>query len=158
MTHAELVEHASIWLRRKCSVVITELASSIREQPDAIGWVGSHSVLIECKTSLSDFKADLKKFTRNNSKFGVGKQRYYMAPRGLLDVALLPPGWGLIEVQGNFIKTRIKSSVFETNRDAELRLLISAIRRIGQHAPEGIAIKTYVFDNKRRATLGVVAS
>lgn len=67
MTHVELVERAVRWLwgTKRCNVVLSENASC-SEVPDAIGWstAGSWrgSIVVECKTSLSDFHADKKKY------------------------------------------------------------------------------------------------
>lgn len=67
MTHSELCERAIAWLEgsRRCTVVLCGNAST-REIPDAIGWrtgyVKHGSVVIECKTSRSDFMKDKNKY------------------------------------------------------------------------------------------------
>src|SRR5262245_18102650 len=67
MTRDELCEKAMRWLRgtRRCNPVYAHNASC-SEIPDAIGWSSSHqwrgSTVIECKTSVSDFYADLRKY------------------------------------------------------------------------------------------------
>ena len=111
MTHAELVERAVRWLRntQRCGLVLSEFVSSSPEIPDAIGWK-SHpmSILVECKTSVSDFYADKKKPGRiaETRGAGIGRLRYYMTPPGLLSVGMIErqrPGWGLVEVTGRVV-------------------------------------------------------
>lgn len=110
--HDWLVSRAVRWLRgsRKCGVVLAEVIGAGFEQPDAIGWksAGLHSVLVECKVSRADFRADLKKPHRVNPGMGMGQERYYLTPRGLLDPGEIPEGWGLLEVRGQRIKTVVK--------------------------------------------------
>ncbi len=82
-THADLVERAARWLRstKKCGVVLTEFVTSSPETPDAIGWTygGNWSILVECKTSLSDFYADSKKQGRSLLRAaGLGRELYYV--------------------------------------------------------------------------------
>jgi hypothetical protein len=108
MTHDELVQRAARWLKntQRCGVVLTEFVSYSPETPDAIGWKngGLWSYLVECKTSLGDFYADAKKPGRSLRRLaGLGRERYYMTPKGLLDVERVRrnrPGWGLLEVCG----------------------------------------------------------
>ncbi|OHE80695.1 MAG: hypothetical protein A2X76_01280 [Lysobacterales bacterium GWF1_69_6] len=107
-THASLCAIAARWLRRShsagghgCQVAFTELQSD-GENADAIGFraVGScdGSVVVECKTTRGDFLADARSPQRTEPSAGLGRWRYYLAPEGLIDVAELPPGWGLLEV------------------------------------------------------------
>ncbi|MFT0546998.1 hypothetical protein ACMHYO_11720 [Allopusillimonas ginsengisoli] len=98
------------WLKRPksaggpgCAVAVSECASGwVGERPDAIGFrFTGHaptdgSVLVEVKVSRADFLADAKKPHRSGD--GLGSWRYYMAPKGLIQVDDLPPGWGLLEV------------------------------------------------------------
>ncbi|HEX9959843.1 MAG TPA: hypothetical protein VGB00_02855, partial [Pyrinomonadaceae bacterium] len=82
-THAELVAIAREWLKtHHCSVVVSEITSAASEQPDAIGWRGGNSILIECKVSRSDFLADRKKSFREHLEMGMGDYRYFLAPVG----------------------------------------------------------------------------
>ena len=55
-----------------CSVIISEMVSMSSEQPDVIGFNNSQSILIECKTSRSDFRADKKKHFRIKPDIGMG--------------------------------------------------------------------------------------
>jgi len=86
MTHAELVERATRWLRNKgCQVIVTSGNVCCLELPDAIGWNGSgYSILVECKISRSDFRRDLKKWFRDPSAKGIGSDRFYLAPEGII--------------------------------------------------------------------------
>jgi hypothetical protein len=73
-THAELIELGRNWLIKPyascapyghtgCGVILTELcaATAFGEQPDILGFCTKTTILIECKTSRSDFYADKKK-------------------------------------------------------------------------------------------------
>lgn len=147
MTHDELVLRAVRWLRgtRRCGVVLAELTTVAPMVPDAIGWAdaGTWSVLIECKTSRSDFRADAKKPHRRPGVVGVGQERWYMAPPGLLNPEELPEEWGLLEVLARSVRvakvcprTRLRKLVrhpiampIEERRLWEATLLVSALRR-----------------------------
>lgn len=133
MTHEQLVSMARKWLvrGRQCSVVLTETQAQSGEVPDAIGWRGQFSILIECKTSRADFRRDLDKWYRN-SGFGIGQQRFFMAPQGVIPTHELPEGWGLLEVSGNVVRTVVEHSLVyldEKRAAAEVPLLVAALRR-----------------------------
>lgn len=146
MTHQELVKIAEKWLlgTRKCSFVFTELACiATSEIPDAIGFRDGHSILVECKTSRSDFLADGKKYFRRNAEMGVGSYRFFMTPAGIISVQDLPQGWGLIEVSekgkprqvwGHNPRSNVYSAEnvfrFERNLQAEHGMMASALRRL----------------------------
>ena len=134
-THAELVARAQKWLSgsQRCSVVMTEYPTSYGEQPDAIGWrYDGKSILVEVKISRADFLRDKKKSWRKNHGTGMGQERYYLAPPGLIQKSELPKHWGLLEVHPKTIK-RIACSTPSIQTVAssktELRLLLSALRR-----------------------------
>lgn len=152
--HAVLVEAAAKWLRRTCAVVLTELGTT-GEEPDAIGWHGTNSTLIECKTSLADFRADQQKFCRRNPEMGIGQHRYYMTPPGLLAPDLLPPKWGLLEVGYKVLTVRAAYCFGEINLRHELGLLLSTLRRIGQTAQKGVSVRCYTIESKNMATVGI---
>ncbi len=123
------------WLRRyRCGVVLSEQACASGEMPDAIGWKKAcHSVLVECKVSRSDFLADRDKPFRQQPETGVGCERYYLAPRGLIGIDELPAGWGLLEVCGREIE-RVKASAknhrSEIGFQNEMNLLLASVRRV----------------------------
>lgn len=157
MTHAEIVAVAAMWLRSKgCSVVITEMASQAGETPDALGWrAASRSILIECKASRADFLRDKKKFFRREG-YGMGYSRYYMAPAKIIHPDEIPPGWGLLEVHRSSIHTMRRSEPFpDADLSGEIKILISALRRVGQDPPPGLSVRFYKYKTKNRATLGI---
>lgn len=144
LTHADLVERAAIWLRsRGCGVILTEFASMSPEIPDAIGWRygGQWSYLVECKVTRSDYHADAKKQGRSSLRAaGLGHERYYLAPPGVLDpehIRANRPWWGLLEVHGRRVLTKLKAIPLDHEcRYRELPLLYSCLWRL-QH-PERV--------------------
>jgi len=112
ITHSLLVNAARDWLRstQRCRVVAIELDALLDEIPDAIGWSSNaRSILVECKISRADFRADQKKTSRQLIG-GMGLEKYYMTPKGMINPSELPEGWGLVEYspsghsRGYFIK------------------------------------------------------
>lgn len=155
MTHNDLVKFAAKKLKQKHALVVTEIASGAGEQPDALGFRGNSTTLIECKASRSDYLSDAKKFFRREPWRGMGALRYYMTPPGLVTVDELPLKWGLLEVEGRRVYCKAKAVYFsERAIDNELALLLSVIRRIGQSAPKGINVKCYTYEKQRRTTIG----
>lgn len=144
MEHQELVSIAEQWLIRKgCSVTLREYrAPMVKEQPDAIGWRHGMSILIECKTSIEDFKADRKKSFRKHPRMGMGSYRFFLVPNSVLSLKLeLPYGWGLLTVSPSgrvravsglpSKNSRWKSEApFEGNQRCEKLLLLSCCRRM----------------------------
>ncbi len=138
MTHNELVKIAKKWLikARACVVVLTETQAQSGEIPDVIGWRGQLSILIECKTSVTDFRRDLSKWYRNSGP-GIGQHRYFMAPKGVIPQDEVPPGWGLLEVSGDTVKTTRKVDLLYLDEHvsaAEVPLLVAALRRTSMRA------------------------
>ena len=135
MTHAQLVQHATAWLRRyRCGVVLSEQACISGEVPDAIGWKRAcHSVLVECKVSRADYLVDRAKPFRQKPQSGVGCERFYLTPRGLIDLAELPPGWGLLELHNRKIQV-VRPSAKNLRSAAgfryEMNLLLASLRRV----------------------------
>jgi len=135
VTHAKLVSMAVRWLRHyRCGVVLSEQACVSGEMPDAIGWKRAcHSVLVESKVSRADFLADRDKPFRQKPEMGVGCERYYLAPRGLIRTEELPAEWGLLEVCGREIE-RVKASAknlrSEIGFQNEMNLLLASLRRV----------------------------
>ena len=157
MTHCALVEAAAAWLRKTCAVVITEIAT-VGEEPDAIGWNGVNSVLIECKASRADFLSDRRKYFRREPERGIGCRRFFLMPAGLVASTEIPTGWGLLESDGRRVRQVIHSEPFrEMDSRHEIRILLSALRRIGSTAPPGISIRHYTIESENRATLGTLA-
>jgi len=136
MNHTELVKRAVKWLKysKRCTIVINELKSSyVTESPDAIGFNGGISTLIECKCSRADFFQDSKKFFRQESKFGMGNIRYYMTPPQLIKPSELPTMWGLLEVYEAQVRIKHEAEFFDAeivNKQGEVAFLTSVIRRL----------------------------
>lgn len=135
MTHEKLVLLAVAWLRRyRCGVVLSEQACVSGEMPDAIGWKKAcHSVLVECKVSRADFLVDREKPFRQKPENGVGCERFYLAPKGLIRIAELRPGWGLLELCGREIE-KLKPSAKNLRTPIgfgyEMNLLLASLRRV----------------------------
>src|SRR5437899_11946534 len=113
MTHQQLVYLAEQWLRRRyrCGIVLSEQSCASGEMPDVIGWKNScRSVLIECKISRSDFLADREKPFRKKPETGMGCERFYLAPKGMIKKEELPRYWGLLEYNGREITIDINAS------------------------------------------------
>ena len=142
VTHGYLVERAARWLRnsRRCGVVITHQFAILSEVPDALGWQTSgHSILVECKTSCSDFRRDLKKPMRRRPDEGLGSKCYYLAPPGIVPPEELPEGWGLLECHPRTIRTvKFASKTFnsDTTVKRERVILLAEIRRRNREARE----------------------
>lgn len=135
VTHAKLVSLAVAWLRRyRCGVVLSEQACASGEMPDAMGWKKAcHSVLVECKVTRGDFLADRAKPFRQHPETGVGSERYYLAPRGLIGIEELPGGWGLLEVCGReieMVKRSVKNLRSSAGFEFEMNLLLASLRRV----------------------------
>jgi hypothetical protein len=135
MTHAALVRVAVQWLRSyRCGVVLSEQACVNGEMPDAIGWKRAcHSVLVECKVSRADFLADRAKPFRQQVHLGVGNERFYLAPAGLIRTEEVPTGWGLLEYRARkvVIAQRAKKNLrTEHGFLSEMNLLLASLRRV----------------------------
>ena len=135
MTHAQLVQKSVEWLRRyRCGVILSEQACLSGEMPDAIGWKrASHSVLIECKISRADFLTDCAKPFRQKPAIGLGCERFYFAPAGLISVEELPAGWGLLEIRNRtveMIRASAKNLRSAKGFQYEMNLLLASLRRV----------------------------
>jgi len=144
LTHAELVRHAEKWLYSsyknmtplghvRCSHVVTELraATIYGECADALGWAQGRSILIECKTSRSDFKRDSGKIFRRYEQDGLGKQRYLLTNPGIITTDDLPEKWGFLEMTSSGVLRVVRESeFFEYNKEDEMKILLSVIRRM----------------------------
>jgi hypothetical protein len=124
-THDELVRRAVRWLRAKgCKVIAWKRNTNCVEQPDALGFRRSGwSLLVECKVTRSDFIRDIYKSSRMMG--GVGYNRFYLTPAGLVEPHEVPAGWGLLEVRGRSVVTVKESGDFPgRNLSEELRHVI----------------------------------
>lgn len=156
--HQKLVELGAKWLSRDHVIVATEIAC-VREEPDCLGIkYQNRTTLIECKHSRSDYLSESKKIFRERAEMGMGNYRYYLTPPGLVDPNELRDGWGLLEASKNFKSVRVvrMSSFFsEKNYNAEMAVLVSIIRRIGNKPIDGVSIRAYTLQTKCKATVGI---
>ncbi len=150
-THKDLVEIAYRWVLKNgsCGVAFKELdAHGSSEIPDVIGFGGwDHSVLIEVKVSRSDFLSDKNKSFRKSPSEGMGSQRMYCCPTGLISKEELPLGWGLLYVSPDGKCKAVHRPMVEypsehttgtykryyrhdKNTTAELGIMYSALRRL----------------------------
>lgn len=127
--HKSLVSLGVRWLKRRCSIVFYEFATVGNESPDIIGWGSGLSTLVECKASRADFLRDAKKLTRTHPHLGMGQHRYYLCPYGFIETQELPKGWGLLWVRNNRVSIKWVSDYHEINQTAEIRFLVSMLRR-----------------------------
>ncbi|ENG7912661.1 hypothetical protein R4575_18055 [Acinetobacter baumannii] len=124
-THHDLVQIASKWAERvlKFPIVASELrCGGSREIPDVIAFRADSSLIIECKTSINDFRKDFVKPERNGQRVGVGNYRIYCAPIGVIPIDKVPQSWGLIEVgnKGKVQLTRFKQgNLYHSNKSLE---------------------------------------
>lgn len=135
--HALLVSKAVEWLRLryKCGVILSEQYCATGEVPDVIGWKGfCRSVLIECKVTRADFLADAAKPFRHNSEEGMGCERFYLAPAGVLRRDDLPKHWGLLELRAREVQLVAKPGRIDLRSPValmkEMNLLLASLRRV----------------------------
>jgi hypothetical protein len=136
VTHAQLIKLTESWLRqRRCRIVLSEQTVDSGEVPDVIGWTADcHSFVVECKVSRADFFADQKKLVRLKPELGMGCERYYCTPRGLLRAEELPDKWGLLEAHGKKVillaKPHARGQRTNAGLMAEMELLLASLRRV----------------------------
>lgn len=148
---------AARWLRnaKGCTVVFTEFAAAKHENPDAIGFQGERSILIECKVSRSDVAADRNKIARRESSAGMGAERYFMVPAGLMHARELPEKWGLLWVRDRHVRVVRKSRGFpERARGNEIRFLVSMLHRAELRIGAGTTLNAWLkWENRPRKEL-----
>lgn len=161
MTHDQLCDRALRWLRGtlRCNPVFSRNASC-SEIPDAIGWTSYYnyrgSIVVECKTSVSDFHADKKKKAGfKNPSYGddyifrashyrnvpegcerivlprMGDFRYFMCQPGVITPEMIEkhaPDHGLLHAFGRRINVVVMAKRrTEVDRVSEIRYLRFAI-------------------------------
>lgn len=137
-SHRYLCLKASKYLRKngiqafhRCQYVVCELERA-GECPDAFGFGGSSTQLIEVKVSRSDFLSDKKKYWRKYPENGIGRFRSYLCPEGLIRETDLPKYWGLLWINDNGdISEIVKAEAQECNHIEEINLITSLLRREG---------------------------
>lgn len=141
MSHDEIQHIAAKWLKNhkrnavipNCTTVVENLVTlnGSGEVPDVMGWNYSYSVLIEVKTSKSDFNNEKKKYHRQRPELSMGQFRYYCCPCGIINEDDLPKHWGLLYInQKNKIEVVKIAEKQDSNLDAERSMLLSIIRRL----------------------------
>lgn len=145
-THNELCKQGKRWLEKTIGarLAISEMVclNKFGEIPDVIGWKSGYSILIECKTSKSDFRADFKKTFRQIPEQGMGTFRIYLCPDNIIKPEDLPVGWGLLYYHperknlkrivcfsGNILMPAGNMDYFKANFESEKNLLLSFISR-----------------------------
>lgn len=150
MTHAELVLVAAHWLRRRgCHAVLTERGHHQHgEIPDAIGWqtqfdgqrLRTHAVVVEVKVSRSDYLKDAEKPHRANTD-ALGRQRFYLAPKGLLKLDEIPFGWGFLEYNGRQVRHRLPATKLDPTVESVERERTLLIHELRAYHAQGITYK-----------------
>ena len=158
-THKELVQRAAHWLKntRKCSVTFAEIVTSSWVIPDAIGFSSHWSVLVECKTSRSDFFNDLKKAIHKHPDSCPGQERWYMTPPGLVEPSEVPEAWGLLEVgpkQVRLLKVPWEPHWLPKDKYCNGKQWLSLSGKVVSH-PRSTADMQILFSACRRHQLGV---
>jgi hypothetical protein len=131
-THRELCQRAVRWLygTRRCNVALSGIASTT-EIPDAIGWSTGWkwrgSTVIECKTSVSDFRRDKKK----KHELRMGTRRFFLTPVDLVSIATvkeLYPDHGLLCMTRGHVVVLCEADIrYDVDLRSENRLLQFAI-------------------------------
>jgi hypothetical protein len=134
-THDDLIARGVKWLvgqRGKSyysPIIVHELVCYLPEIPDILGMNSDYTTLIECKTSLADFKKDAHKPFRNSS--GLGTYRFYLCPVGQIPLSLIPDDWGLLYCHANKITVEKDAPAHDKlkTRYEEYSVLYSLVRR-----------------------------
>lgn len=105
-THAELCAIARKWLINRCACyfAVSELVTYAGEIPDAIGFKSQISIVVECKTSRSDFLKDAKKYHRKNPDMAMGCHRYYLSIPEVIKDCEATNGFGLLHWDGRKVR------------------------------------------------------
>lgn len=131
-THAELVQRAVRWLKghHRCGIVYSEMATGVMETPDAIGWRTGFSRLVEVKVSRADFLRDKNKAAASYAEGGMGSQRWYLVPAGLIQASEVPQWCGLAYAHKRTVTVVKEAPEREKyNFRGEMQMLGSALRR-----------------------------
>lgn len=150
LTHRELCNYGWRFLRTNGFKTAFQepfrAVTSWGEQPDVIGFRNGASCLLEAKCSRSDLLADHKKPFRLEPEKGMGDWRFYICEPGVINIADLPEGWGLLHVTngrvrkvhgwpGNISWVITDAKPFRANKQAECDVLLSALRRTTSDKP-----------------------
>ena len=151
--HYELCTEGAKWLKRrkydyvKCQnkpcnkpelcrhckaykYIAVELNVTAVEHPDVWGYDGYSTVVIEVKTSHSDFLADKKKYWRNcEPEYQAGNARWYLCPEGIIKPEELPEGWGLLYWDGKRINPIVGPTERLQGSHGDMRIMYSILFR-----------------------------
>lgn len=119
---------------KKYRYVAVELCTWNSENTDVWGLgTFNESVVIEVKTSHSDFLADRKKWCRSdmaeNLNLQAGRFRWYLCPEGIIRKDELPEKWGLLYWDGKKVYPVVAPKAFENTASADMDILTSILRR-----------------------------
>ena len=125
MSHDEIALFAADRMRKKGYLMTwaNMRSTHVGEQPDVMAMKHLNDVvIIEVKVSRADYLADKKKPWRNGQVKGMGTERIYLTPPGLLKADEIPYGWQLWELhqrgKGHIIKV-IKGETVKRVKDAD---------------------------------------
>lgn len=137
MTHQELVGVAERWLSgtRRCNIVLTEQGFGT-ERCDAMGW-WRYLIVVECKVSRADFFADARKPHRQIA-CGLGRERWYLTPPGLIGSQQVPDGWGLLEWTGRIVRRVVPAPEIEHQPEMWMGELAVALGELRKYQAQGI--------------------
>lgn len=117
------------------AVELSDITTCTYEAPDVIAYrqnvKDSVCMVFEIKVSRSDFKADAKKRCRGYAE-GMGVQRYFVVPEGLVSPDEVREGWGLLYLSNGSLTSVKKSKIFsddERNIFGEVNTLLNLMRR-----------------------------
>lgn len=117
--------------RNKWSCV--EIVTMGCELPDVYANNGENSTVIEVKTSHQDFMNDKHKYCRSvkakNNNHILGNYHYYLCPENVIKEDELPENWGLLYWDGKKITKVKKSKFIESNKQFDMYILSSILRR-----------------------------
>ncbi|HXI43904.1 MAG TPA: hypothetical protein VNH83_28235 [Bryobacteraceae bacterium] len=111
---------------------MSEIVSAAWEQPDAIGWKGGWSTLVECKATRADFLKQAHKHTTANGT-GAGTKRFFLCPPAVIDsTELQGTDYGLLYLMEDgrikVIREALHRNEVELRREVDM--LVSALRRV----------------------------
>ena len=156
ITHDWLVALAvKALVSRKCVAYITEPTGwslDRGERPDAIGWRhDGQCVVVECKTSRTDFLADRAKAHR--ASLGLGHERFYLSMPGVVRPADVPEGWGLLHVAAKGAVCVVPAPVRDAHDDQRAGLvLLHLVRRACDYKPHRLLAK--INDERAKSRAG----
>ena len=117
-----------------CKFATVELVCAGAELTDVWGTNGYETVMIEVKTSRSDFLADKRKYARSKVaeelNHQIGNYRYYLCPDGVIKEEDLPENWGLLIYDGKKIQRVKMATKVESSTTMELLHITSVMSRI----------------------------